>query len=217
MSSRTIILERVRWHIAALRVRTALTRSRLALRAFNPAQPRVPAGNPDGGQWTDGQNGGAHAQRDDGQVLRVSDEGGRRYTVVLAEEEARGGHTLREHVGKADEQMLERVRASRRRFPFVTFGLRRDGSFESIESANNLVNRTLESNYSEVNLVADGKKPSAFLKARFGYKTGREAYTAGRLEPYLRTTYGVGVFILHDPDSIRGYRIYTAYPRNDGD
>lgn len=26
-------------------------------RKFNPDQPRVPAGNPDGGQWTDGGGG----------------------------------------------------------------------------------------------------------------------------------------------------------------
>jgi hypothetical protein len=31
----------------------------LALKRFNPSQPRVPAGNPDGGQWTDGGGGGS--------------------------------------------------------------------------------------------------------------------------------------------------------------
>ncbi len=30
----------------------------LVLRRFNPSQPRVPAGNSDGGQWTDGGGGG---------------------------------------------------------------------------------------------------------------------------------------------------------------
>lgn len=29
----------------------------LTLRAYNPDQPRVPAGNPDGGQWTSGGAG----------------------------------------------------------------------------------------------------------------------------------------------------------------
>jgi hypothetical protein len=46
-----------------LEIRYALSRAQLdvrrlrlslALRRFNPAQPRVPAGHPDGGQWTDG-------------------------------------------------------------------------------------------------------------------------------------------------------------------
>lgn len=27
---------------------------------FDPSQPRVPAGNSDGGQWTDGNGGGHH-------------------------------------------------------------------------------------------------------------------------------------------------------------
>lgn len=33
----------------------------------------------------------------------------------------------------------------------------------------------------------------------------------------MRTTYGVGVFIVHDTGAPRGYRVITAYPRNDGD
>ncbi|TXM67410.1 hypothetical protein FV226_21945 [Methylobacterium sp. WL12] len=113
--------------------------------------------------------------------------------------------------------MMGRVLASRRTFPVVDYGMRRDGSFESVESANDYVNRTLEQNAAEVDDVASGKKSRAFLTSRFGYRTGREAYTAGQIEPYLRTTYGVGMYIVHDPGSSRGYRIHTAYPRNDGD
>jgi hypothetical protein len=32
-------------------------------RKFNPNQPRVPAGNSDGGQWTDGEAAGRSMQR----------------------------------------------------------------------------------------------------------------------------------------------------------
>ncbi len=40
--------------LAALKVEIKLLRLRTAYKAnFNPNQPRVPAGNPDGGQWTD--------------------------------------------------------------------------------------------------------------------------------------------------------------------
>jgi hypothetical protein len=44
----------VRWHLAALRVELALIRFEQWRRkaGFNPDQPRVPAGNPGGGQWT---------------------------------------------------------------------------------------------------------------------------------------------------------------------
>lgn len=42
-----------------LRYEFAAVRFQLALRAgFNPNQPRVGRGNPDGGQWTDGGGGG---------------------------------------------------------------------------------------------------------------------------------------------------------------
>ena len=33
-----------------------------AIKAFNPNQPRVPAGNPDGGQWTDGSGSNAPSE-----------------------------------------------------------------------------------------------------------------------------------------------------------
>ncbi|WP_246685388.1 RNase A-like domain-containing protein [Methylobacterium sp. WL103] len=195
----------------------AFLRLRLSLRAYHADQPRMPAGNPNGGQWTDGDAGNGHGSDDDARIVHVSDDADRRYTVVLSEEEARGGHTLREHVGKTDAEMMGRVLASRRTFPVIDYGIRRDGSFESVESASDYVNRTLEQNAAEVDDVATGKRSNAFITSRFGYRIGREAYTAGQLEPYMRTTYGVGIFILHEPRSPRGYRIYTAYPRDDGD
>jgi len=41
------------------KVDLALIRLDLALRAFDPGQPRVPAGNSDGGQWTSGPEVGS--------------------------------------------------------------------------------------------------------------------------------------------------------------
>jgi hypothetical protein len=44
---------RLKWLAAARRFEIAAHRHRLALKyGYNPAQPRVPRGNPDGGQWT---------------------------------------------------------------------------------------------------------------------------------------------------------------------
>jgi hypothetical protein len=56
----------MRCELAALRFRLALKRliDHCAKAGYDPTQPRVPAGNPDGGQWTDdprwagGGNGG---------------------------------------------------------------------------------------------------------------------------------------------------------------
>ena len=48
----------------------ALIRINLALRAFDPDQPRIPAGNSEGGQWTsddDSSSGQLIAEDDDGE------------------------------------------------------------------------------------------------------------------------------------------------------
>ncbi|MGC2776790.1 MAG: hypothetical protein WA418_14275, partial [Bradyrhizobium sp.] len=54
-----------RCDLAALRFKLALIKGALRLKVFDPNQPRVPAGNPEGGQWTSGggaisSEGGAH-------------------------------------------------------------------------------------------------------------------------------------------------------------
>lgn len=54
-------LLRLKWHAAALRFEIALRRHDVALKGgYNPDEPRVPRGNPDGGQWTGegGSSGG---------------------------------------------------------------------------------------------------------------------------------------------------------------
>jgi hypothetical protein len=49
----TIELRRVAWLLAAERVLAAGRRFLCTLEyAYSPNQPRVPAGSPDGGQWT---------------------------------------------------------------------------------------------------------------------------------------------------------------------
>ena len=51
-------LLRLKWLAAATRVEIAMRRHDRALKyGFNPNEPRVPRGNPDGGQWTDGGGG----------------------------------------------------------------------------------------------------------------------------------------------------------------
>lgn len=176
--------------------------ARLATKAgFNPDQPRD-----DHGRWTDAGGGARLAQA----------EGTRRYTVVLSEEEARGGHAIRRHVGKSDEQLLATLRAARIDTPLVTIAKKAEGAFASIESANDFVNRVLESNTTEVDLVARGVVDEKWVKVRFGYPTGREAFRpSADAEPYMRNTYNVGVLIRHDSRSERGYTVITAYPFNE--
>ncbi|MDF3811087.1 MULTISPECIES: hypothetical protein [Rhodopseudomonas] len=59
-------------------------------RKYSPTQPRVPAGNPDGGQWTDGGGGGPSARtgRNDSRVL--SARTGRNDPRVLSDADPEG-------------------------------------------------------------------------------------------------------------------------------
>lgn len=75
----------------------------------------------------------------------------------------------------------------------------------------------MERNSELVDEVANSQRESAFIKSRFGYRTGRESYNNDKERIYMRDTYAVGVLIYHDTRSPRGYHVETAYPRNDGD
>ena len=194
-------------------------------RKYKPDQPRVPAGSSTGGQWTsDSATSSASILSDvtpdnhfkpSAQLAQLEPQ--KQYTVDLTEEEQRGGHTLRDHVGKTDADLMAVMRNDRGDAGIFGYVRQRQGSFESKESANDFVNRTLDQNKSLVDEVASGNKDSGFATARFGHITDREAYRPPNefAEPYLRNTYSVGVGIRHDPGSVRGYRVYTAYPRND--
>ena len=63
-------------------------------------------------------------------------------------------------------------------------------------------------------MVASGELSDAFVTKRIGSITGREIFRPDPSEAYyyFRNTYGVGVYIVHDPGSTRGYRVHTAYP-----
>lgn len=63
-----------RWHAAAFSVFLDADRFRtlLAKAGFRPDQPRVPAGNPDGGQWTDDLHRNPEGDEDDILLFSVS-------------------------------------------------------------------------------------------------------------------------------------------------
>jgi hypothetical protein len=175
---------------------------------FDPDQPRVPRGNPDGGQWT---RAGGGAEED-----ALVQGGGSTDTL-------RGGdgndllnrHIIQNHVAKTDDELVARIR--REQFPglFYSYGRDRNGTFDSAEAARDFIQRTLEYNIEIVETVVRGEVPESFVTWRFGYRTGREAYLeTPNSDVRIRPTYMVGVQIEHDPTSTQGYRIVTAYPRN---
>lgn len=182
----------------------------LELRTFNVDQPRVPAGDPDGGQWTSGGAGG-----DGARVELVQDRPTRRYTVDLEEEERRGGHTIREHVGKTDQELLSAAGEERHRADVEAGAAVGRGSFDSKISANDFVNRVLQHNTSAIDLVAAGTVPRVKIDERFGYVTGKEAvWNDPATFPYMRKTYYVRVIVVHDSRVPSGYRVLTAFPIN---
>lgn len=204
---------------------------------FDPNQPRVPAGNSDGGQWTDGGGGsGGSGSSSSGRVRvarantgTLNDAGEQERFVQLAQAETNakkpvsvrehdekyGGHTIRYHVGRKDGELLETLRRDRLDTFTFTIARPRLGSFDSEESANDLVNRTLADFEDEIESVASGRVPKATLKKRFGSITGKEAFRPDAFaDPYMRPTYSVKVVIETDKRSPTGYRVLTAFPFN---
>jgi hypothetical protein len=211
----------LRWQLAALAVEAKLVRARLALKVFNPFQPRVPAGTREGGQWA---GDGTADRTGDGSLIQLvaGRERDRISGAELARDPYLNRHIVDGHVGKTDAEVIERVADSYRRQLFgllpPSLPLMRDGSFDSIESARTFIREALEKNRDAVQRVAEGSEPDALLKSRFGYPTGREAVSIPKDTPIrMRTTYGVGIWIVHDRSTERGFRIITAYPRNDDD
>ena len=137
--------------------------------------------------------------------------------VNLAEEEVPNGigHTISEHVGKSNAELFNALERKSYYGPIFDYIRYREGSFNSIENANDLVNQTLRENSNQVDLVASGQLDSAYITYRFGFITGYEAYRTGPYtDPVIRKTYAVRMVIWYDANSPRGFRIRTAFPMN---
>jgi hypothetical protein len=197
-------LLRLRWLAAATRFEIAMRRHDRALKyaykyGYNPNQPRVPRGQPEGGRWTQVA----------GEVPSGSDSANPDQTRLL------NRHIMQRHVGKSDEELKARLQSEQYRGLFVSGGMDRNGSFASAESARELIGQTIKNNSGEVSKVASGEKDEAFLTWEYGRETGREAYLLPPdPEVRTRTTSNVGVLIVYDRSSNTGYRVVTAYPRN---
>lgn len=149
----------LRCELSGLRVTFAARRVMRLLRLefrYSPDQPRVPAGNPDGGQWTDGGTADDHVR-----VAQANDRSG--YPVDILEEDAIGGHTRDRHVAKSEEYLKARVLGSRASVP-IAGGVaeKRAGSFTSLEAANKLTNSVLSDAENEAKL-------SSFVEGRFPF------------------------------------------------
>jgi hypothetical protein len=215
-------LQQMRSDLAALNVELRLCKLIYLLRKFSADQPRVPAGSPQGGQWTSGGGGGGGADGGaeadgDAQIELIQGDRLQGYPVDLREDDRLGGHTIDGHVGKSEAYLKTEVQE--RAWEKVERGEDikglRVGSFTSLDSATKLVNSTLSQNRESVDRVARGETPKDTVTTTFESPTGYEAFLPSPHSiPYMRDTYGVGVIIVHDPRTSRGYRVQTAYPTN---
>ena len=191
-------------------------------RRYSPDQPRD-----DIGRWTSGGGGAGDRSAlnidpnitNNAVVTRVGqNENLNRYSVDLQKEEGYG-HSIRDHVGKTDAELIEVLDKNKRTVGTANIGLidyqPAEGAFFSRESANDFVNRTLEANKDAVDAVAEGKEKEATLERIFGYQTGTEAFrAAGNEAAYIRPTFAVRVIIHADPSSAKGFKVRTAFPTN---
>jgi hypothetical protein len=142
--------------LAALDVELKLCRLIYLLRKGSTDQPRVPAGSPEGGQWTSGGGGGqgsdGGADASDGNPssgdgggldadARVQlAQGDTSYDVDLSEQERLGGHAISRHVAMSENTLIVRVLESGQRITARgdSFAGLAEGSFTSLESAQSL-------------------------------------------------------------------------------
>ena len=232
--------------LAALRaevdeLKAALARRRLEEAKYSPTQPRVPAGNPHGGQWTDRSGGDGQSQgtglaqpmgnvdigdvsgsSELGDLFQIKPDAPRVDGVQLAgepvdllEQEQRGGHAISEHVGRTYDDLKSRARENAQNILDRGDDFRgaRVGSFTSVQSANRLVNSTISDNQDKIDQGIRDGEPKVLISKRFKSPTGYEAYLArANAEPVIRNTFSVEVLIRPDPGSARGWRVHTAYP-----
>jgi hypothetical protein len=237
-----------RW-IAAIReevneLKAALARRRLEEAKYSPSQPRVPAGNPRGGQWTDrsggdGQTQGTGLAQPMGDV-DIGDVGGSSELgdlfqitpaapgaggvqvavdgrpVDLLGEEQRDGHAIEDHVRKSDQWLLNdvRSRATSAINKGDTFDDFRSGSFTSLEAANKLVNATIAANQGKVDRVVIDRIPKETLDHDFDTPTGREAYMRNERSQAVIRDTYSVRVVIVRDSSEKGYRVLTAFPRN---
>ena len=189
---------------------------------YAPDQPRVPAGQSGGGQWTDGAGVGSGSNN--GRVRVAQADGGRSgYPINILEEDEVGGHTYAEHVGKLEEYLKARITGSRSGVPYI-FGVgeKRAGSFPSVDAANKLVNSTVgdPENASKIEMFREAKFPFWLPELRifksFSSPTGIEAYSPDdRTIPKIRSTSGVTVRLIRTDRVQRGYYVDSAWPMNE--
>lgn len=126
---------------------------------------------------------------------------GRRRDNWLRLHEKPPGHTFREHVGKTDQELFDRL-ARRRRIPSSS-------SFSTEAEAEKHVSRLLDLRRSEIRAWLRSGDESKRLDGILEAVTGRTAFRDGT----VRDVHGIRVVLLRDDSMPEGFHILTSFPQ----
>ena len=127
----------------------------------------------------------------------------RRGTVVLAAEEAAGGHTILKHVGRTEAQLAQRLANERH--------LRAASTFHTLRAAEQVIGEALRANKATIAEWAKTASPGA--RKLFVHTSNR---TVGdvllRATGHLQSTAKLQMMLVKVQQSDRVYFVLTAYP-----
>lgn len=115
----------------------------------------------------------------------------------LSRHERAGGHTLSRHVGKTEQELLERIRAE---------GLPRASSFRTADEAEHAIESTLKLNSAKLDNWLSSADRQLTLNARLSRSVGISATEEGIMD-----VAGVRI-VLRKADLPEGFRVHTAFP-----
>ena len=119
----------------------------------------------------------------------------------LDQHEAAGGHVKARHVGKSDEELLERLATD----PTISAS----SSFVDQRAAERAIGDLLERQHARLDAWLAGSGRTLKLEDELGYATGR---TAERTGDVFDVT-GIRALLVRDPALPEGFRIHTAFPQ----
>jgi hypothetical protein len=112
-----------------------------------------------------------------------------------------GGHPVSKHVGKTDQELIDR---------FVTEPhIPSSSSFTNLEIADKAVGDVLTGNRTNIQTWLAGTDRQLPLSMNLGYDVGRKVLNGSTT---VQTSTDAFVLLRRDPLMPNGYRIHTAYP-----
>ena len=167
-----------KYHLSQARFWSAFLRLQaLRLKAnFDPNQPRVPRGYPDGGQWTDDPSFGGGGEYRGRRTRLAQGSVGSPYAIesLLDHEGRYGGHTIAMHVGKSEAFLIRRLMT-----PVLSWGpfkqyLTATSTFRNVKEATGFINEALShpSNRAKVTAVIEGRSAGEEIESGFDKNVG---------------------------------------------